>query len=175
MKKLFLLVLVTSSIALTSQTFAQFAKGDKIVNLGVGISGLGVNAAAEFGIADNIGVGAFFAYERRTFSYLYGSLGGNYGRSEITVGARAAYHLGEVLKLDNKLDPYVAAGLGAWIYTNPYADYDFNRNEYVTRSYVLPSFLFRVGTRYAFSEKLGGFADIGTGGSWIQAGVSFKF
>jgi hypothetical protein len=168
------LVLALGLFFAIGQSFGQaFQKGDKIVNLGIGIGGLGVNATGEYGIADNIGIGAFLAYERRTFSYLYSSLGGNYGRNEITVGARAAYHAGELL--NDKLDPYVAAGLGAYIYNDPYWDYDVRTNSWTGKSFVLPTFLFRIGARYAFSEKLGAFGDIGTGGSWIQGGVTFKF
>jgi len=176
MKNFNILLLLVIGLLAGTQSFAQsFQKGDKIVNLGVGVGGLGANVTGEYGIAENIGVGAFLAYERRTYSYLFGTLGDNYGRNEITVGARVAYHAGELLNIGEKFDPYVAAGLGVWIYTNPYADYSVARGEYLSRSYTLPSFLFRIGTRYALSDKLNVFGDIGSGGSWIQGGVSFKF
>jgi hypothetical protein len=159
-----------------SQAFGQaFQKGDKIINLGIGLVGLGVNATGEYGITENIGVGAFVGYERNSFGYGYvGLTGGNYNRSEITVGARGAFHAGELLKLGDKFDPYLAAGAGVNLYTDPYWSYDLTKRDYVSKSYVLPTFLFRLGARYYFSPKMGAFGEIGTGGSWLSGGISLK-
>ena len=159
-----------------SQSFGQaFQKGDKIINLGIGLVGLGVNATGEYGITENIGVGAFVGYERNSYGYAFsGITGGNYSRSEITVGARGAFHAGELLKLGDKFDPYVAAGVGVNLYTDPYSSYNSSKGDWVSKSYVLPTFLFRLGARYYFSPKMGAFGEIGSGGSWVSGGISFK-
>ena len=176
MRKFFAIIALVGLTLAGSQSFGQtFQKGDKLVNLGVGIVGLGVNATAEYGITENIGVGAFFGYERNSFSYLFTSIGGNYTRSEISVGARGVFHAGELLKLDGKFDPYAAAGVGVNLYTNPNDSYNFVTNEFVSKSYVGPMFLFRVGGRYFLSEKMAAFGEIGSGGSWISGGISLKF
>ena len=168
--------LVLSLLLAGGQSFGQaFQKGDKLVNLGVGLVGLGVNATAEYGITENIGIGAFAGYERNSYGYAFGTLGGDYTRSEITIGARGAFHAGELLKLDAKFDPYVAAGIGVNIYTDPFWDYNFNTNNYQSKSFLRPTFLFRLGGRYYFSEKMAAFGEIGTGGSWLSGGISFKF
>lgn len=100
--------------AVGQQTFDQ---GDKIVNLGVGVFGLGFNATAEYGIQKNLGVGAYFGYERISTGILGAIAGVNYGYNQFHVGARATYHLGELLKLDqSNIDLYAAGGLGVGIY-----------------------------------------------------------
>lgn len=159
-----------------TQSFAQYQKGDKIVNLGIGLASLGLNVSGEYLINDQIGVGAYVTYERWNGGYYYSTLSNRsrYSRNEISVGARGAFHAGKLLNLDSKFDPYVAAGAGLYFYNDPYYYY-LGGGDYNSRTYVGPSLLLRIGGRYYFKESTAVFGELGTGGSWIQGGISFKF
>ncbi len=163
-------------LLLGQQTMAQrsFGAGDKAVNLGVGLFGLGVSASAEYGIQKNLGVGPYFNYERINTGLLGAIAGINYGYNLFHVGARATYHLGELLKLnEDKIDFYVAGGIGAGIYRDSYDS--FVSGAYVAKSYFYPQLHLRVGGRYFFTEKTAAWAETGTAGSWLQGGIAFKF
>jgi hypothetical protein len=173
MKKLLTLTFICAILLSTEGLSQTFKKGDKQVNLGIGLLAFGGYASAEFGIQDNLGVGPLFGYTYYTGGLLTGYVG-SYGYGQYRIGARGAYHLGDVLKLsDDKLDPYVALSVGA-VFDRNYTYNIFNSSlDYGTRT--LPFFNPRVGGRFALNESLGAYAELGWGGSWLQAGVSLKF
>lgn len=113
MKKLltfsFLLaVLLTTSFRGFSQAFKQ---GSKFLNATVGLNsyystGLPLGASFEVGITDAISVGG-------QADYASGNYGSGLGFTAFYVGARGAYHLGEILKINSdKVDVYAGLGLG---------------------------------------------------------------
>jgi opacity protein-like surface antigen len=175
MKKLFYPSLMALAMfAFTHSASAQFNKGDKQFNLGVGIGSLGANTSIEYGIMDDLGVGLFASYERPSTGLIGAIAGVRYSYNEISIGPRAAYHLGRVLNLnDDKFDVYVAGGvLGRFTSYNN----DYWQAVGLTRTTSTSiSLLARVGARMTLSDKMAGFAEIGSGGSWVQAGISFKF
>ncbi len=178
MKKIFLLAALSLILGANHCVLAQavFDKGDKAINLGIGLFALGANASVEFGMQKNIGIGAYFGYERISTGLIGAAVGVNFGYNKLNLGVRGAYHLGEVLNMkDEKFDFYVAGGVGVSI-DNGYADaYNVFTNEFNYRTRVRPQILIRPGVRYYFSEKTAGWAEIGTGGSWLQGGIAFKF
>lgn len=178
MKKLFLLFAFFSVVTAAQFAKAQatFDKGDKAINIGVGLFAIGANASVEYGIQKNLGVGFYVGYERVSTGLIGAAVGVNYGYNKLNVGLRGAYHLNEALKMaDDKFDLYVAGGVGVRL-DNGYADsYNILTNDYNYRTRVLPQILARVGARYYFSEKTAGWAELGTGGSWFQGGIAFKF
>lgn len=174
MKKVFFSsLLALATIICFHSSYAQFSKGDKKVNLGVGLGSLGANASVEYGIMDDLGVGLFASYERPSTGLIGAIAGVRYSYNEISVGPRAAYHLNRVLNMkDDKFDLYVAGGVLYRRVTYPY-DYWYGSN--LKSSYGYISLLARVGAGFQFSDNLAGFAELGSGGSWVQAGISFKF
>jgi hypothetical protein len=147
---------------------------NKYLNVGVGLAayyggGLPLGASFEVDLKDNISIGGSVDYMR----YGYNSGGYKWNYTFVYAGARASYHLAEVLNLaDKKFDPYAGATLGL-----RYAGYSDN---YGYDNYVSPynSGLYlgiHVGARYLFSEKLGGFAEVGYGVSALRLGLTAKF
>lgn len=178
MKKFLSITLLAfaAMICFHSTSFAQFSKGDKKINLGVGIGSIGGNASIEYGIMDDLGVGLFASFERPNTGLIGTALGVRYGYNQISIGPRAAYHLNRILNMDDeKFDLYVAGGI---LYRNDSYGSDYSAYR---RSVGLPasdsglSLLARVGAGFQFSDNLSGFAELGSGGSWLQAGISFKF
>lgn len=157
-----------------SKGFSQaFNKGDKLVNLGIGLLDFGGYASAEFGIQDNIGVGPIIGYTYYAYGLLSG-YGSAYNYGQFRAGVRGAYHLGEVFKLsDNKFDPYAALSVGL-LFDRDGLVYNSVKNDFEYTTRTRPFFNPRVGARIELSDKLGGYAELGWGGSWIQAGISFK-
>jgi hypothetical protein len=174
MKKMVLILSLLSVLTTIQVAKAQatFDKGDVAINLGVGIFALGGNASFEYGIQKNFGVGAYFGYERPSTGLLGSIVGVRYSFNRFNFGVRGAYHFNEILNLNNdKVDFYGAAGLGVRTYSYPY-DYYYYAD--VKRTYVYPQIMLRAGARFFFSEKTAGWAEIGSGGSWIQGGIALK-
>ena len=169
MKKTIALVVFSLVVGIGSG-FAQFNKGDKEVRVGLGLLGIGVGVSAEYAIMDDLGVGLYAAYERNSIGYLIS----NYSYNSLYFGPRATYHFNRLLKLDtDKFDLYASAGILLRNYSYP----DAYRSAVLgtKTSYTDVVGLFRVGAKYKFSETLNLFADTGSGGSAIQAGVALKF
>ena len=164
MKKFFAIIALFSLSLLTTQSFAQMSidKGTKFVNLGIGVGGggfyygsaLSFNAAADFGIFKNITVGGAVGFR---------SFGSGFGGFDI--GPRASYHFNELIKTPEAVDLYAGLGISYFGYTG-------GASSFYDASFI--SVPFHVGGRYFFSEKLGGFAEIGSAISILKVGVTFK-
>ncbi len=170
MKKIILMLLVATVIgAASSNSYAQFEKGDKILNLGIGgggygfySSGFAVGGSFEYGIHDFISVGAQADLKFYNYGYLFGAKS-NY--VAVPIAARGSYHYGKhFLKMDN-LDLYAGPALG----------FNIDGNEYFTNSAVVIGVF--AGARYYFKPALGAFLELAGGSNMIPAkvGVSFKF
>jgi opacity protein-like surface antigen len=173
MKKMFFtsLLALAAIVCFQTDSYAQFSKGDKQVRIGVGLFSIGANVSAEYGIMDDLGVGLYASYERPTIGF--GAF--NYGYSDFQIGPRATYHLNNVLNMkDDKFDLYVSGGilLRSYGYSDEY--WNAYGSSFKTR-YTTATLLARVGANMNISNNLSAFADLGSGGSWIQAGISFKF
>ena len=148
------------SVAVNAQN--TFNKGDKIVNLGIGLGGtfsgytsaIPISGSFELGIKDNlfddkssIGVGAYVGFATTNHvTFLY-------------PGVRGALHYQFV----DKLDTYAGLMLAMRIWS--YEGYSYN-------DFILP---FYIGGRYYFTDNIGAFAELGYGIAYLQLGVSFKF
>jgi hypothetical protein len=177
MKKISLSILVFGAAMIFSASAinAQMKKGDKQINIGIGLAGLGAYASAEIGIADNIGVGPIVGYNRYSYGgLLTGYTGSGYGYGQIRAGLRGSYHLGNVLNMsDGKFDPYVAASAGLLFDRGNYF-YNYNTNNVDYKNRILPFLNPRVGANMELTNSLRGYADLGYGGSWLQAGIILK-
>lgn len=183
MKKFNFSILFVIAMLIGTQSFAQLAvdKGTKFLNAGIGLGGgygyggLGsyggfnrgimLGASFEVGVYKNITVGGFADYRRLSFN----GLGVNdYGVNYIYFGARGSYHFNELLSLaTDKADLYAGIGIG-YLSAN-YDDAYFGG--YNGGGVFLP---IHIGGRYFFSEKVGGFAEVGSSSAPLKLGVTFK-
>jgi hypothetical protein len=160
-----------------------FHQGDKLINLGVGLSsgyyfgGTPIGLSYESGISDDISVGAQFDYNAgnsdRGYRGIYDS-----GYSAYYLGVRGSYHLNNILQLnESKVDLYAGVGLG-YVKLN-WADerYRSYYSSYYYRDYNSGLwFNYYVGGKYYFTPKVGAFVELGyTGLSSSRVGISFKF
>ncbi len=152
----------------TSVQGQAFKEKDLVLHGGIGIGstytlgllggfGLPVGVGAEYGITDfesgAIGVGGELGYV-------------NYSGFSIThIGGRGSYHFSELLDMDHdKLDLY--GGLGLY-----YRSFNFNGAAFASSGMVLS---LHAGARYYFTEKFGGYGEIGNNWAWLNLGVVYK-
>ena len=158
---------------------AQFDKGDKLLNLGIGVNsyyngGLPLSASFEVGVTDEISVGAGLDYLNYTYNYNFSGTNYKYGFTAIYIGARGSYHFSKLLNLNVKeLDIYGGASLG---FRNFAWKDNFNGSN-LGGSYGSGVFFgIHVGARYYFVPKVGAFLEVGAGGSSnARVGVAFRF
>jgi len=181
-----ILMIVTALILAVPLIQAQesmFNKGDKVVNLGIGIgntlyrgtyytSGVPpISFSYEQGVADEIlekGVIGVLGYVGYT-SYKYDYLGWGYKYSNILVGAGGMFHY----PLIDKLDTYAGVLLGY----NISSATEFGTSIGWDYSATSGGFVFSgfVGARYYFTEQFAAFAQVGYGVAYLTLGVSIKF
>ena len=177
MKKYLLTLLVATAMSFASgKVFAQYEKGDKLLNLGLdlggtyGGGGIGAGASYEQGIHDFISVGAQLDYVNWNYG---GVVGYKWKYNFWTIAARGSYHFGKhFLKID-KLDLYGGPALGYRI-TNVKAPdaytgyYDGNYNNGVF-------FGVFAGAKYYFKPTMAAFAEVGYNAAPLKVGIAFKF
>ena len=175
MKKLLLSLLVV--VFAFTQLHAQestFKKGDKVVNLGIGLgstlyTGLGnkmgippISGSLEIGIVNllndkaSIGVGGYLGYS----SHKYYS----YAVSNFIIGARGAFHYALV----DKLDTYAGLILGYDIESSNINVYGYNSGSGLVSSEF-------IGARYYISNSFAVMGELGYGIAWLTLGVALKF
>lgn len=185
MKKI---VLVLTIVLLSlSQLIAQtstFEKGDKAINLGIGIgsplySGVGnkgsippLSVSYETGVVDNvfdkgvIGVGGYLGYQSYKWSYA----GWGWKYSDFIISARGTFHY----PLIEKLDTYTGLMLGYNIVTaKEFGNTFFGSNNYSasTGGFVAAWF---VGARYYFNNNFGVMGELGYGITYLNLGIVVK-
>ncbi|WP_439558946.1 hypothetical protein [Dyadobacter sp.] len=171
MKKILFMFFVASVLSATSEkAFAQFEKGDKILNLGIGGGGYGfyggggfaVGGSFEVGVHEFISVGAQADIRFYNYGYLLGP-SDNY--VALPIAARGSYHYGKHFLTIDQLDLYAGPALG----------FNIDNNQYYTSSaLVIGAF---AGARYYFKPTFGAFVEFAGGTNMIPAkvGVSLKF
>jgi len=183
MKKISALLLAAIfSFAHLSAQDPTFNKGDKVLNLGIGLgstlySGLyyksqvpPVSASLEIGIVDEIlekgviGVGPYFGYS----SYKYSYLTSGYKYSNLILGARGNFHY----PLLDKLDTYTGLLLGFNIVSSKWTG-DGTDPLNATSGGV--AWAWFVGGRYYFSESFAAMLELGYGIAYLNLGVALKF
>jgi hypothetical protein len=150
-----------------------YAKGDKLLNVGVGINsyysgGIPLGASFEVGITDDISVGGNVDY----LSYKYKTLG-NFKFTALYFGARGSYHFNTLLNIDNeKVDLYGGVTLGYRVFSWK----DDYSGEGLKSSYGSGLYLgILAGGKYYFASNIGAFAELGAIGSTnARIGVAFK-
>lgn len=172
MKKIHFTFLLVLGLLASTHSFAQYKvdKGTKLINVGIGVGGyasaggIAFGASADFGVAPNITVGGQVAYR----SFNYGYVGFNDKINYLYFAARGSYHFNEILNLStDKADLYAGIGLG-------YESVSYSNNIYSGTSFGSGLFVpIHIGGRYFFSEKVGAFAELGTGVAPLMLGITF--
>jgi hypothetical protein len=198
MKKTIIAIVAIGFMAFQQNTAqAQaYQKGDKLVNIGLGLgaytikeglfstytthSGVGLGASGEYGVTDDISAGALFGFSRYSKAASRNVLGG--AMNFLHFGGRASYHFGNILKLQNdKIDVYAGAGIGLRFFTLSIdgataQDVAEIKAEYKKLLGISTIFIpVHVGGRYYFKDNMAAFAELSTGFSVFQGGISFKF
>jgi hypothetical protein len=181
MKKNYILGLALGLCLLLGQTesFAQFRKGNVIVNPGIGLGyyyggasyasfAAGFSVNAEFScILDEIAIGPYVAVTRRSYDYI----GDDYNYTFIDFGARGTYHFAKLLKVNNeKFDPYAGVFLG-FVATSD--NYDGNSIGYSSYGGRAQGGIY-AGARWFFTDKFGAFGEVGVGMYPVFLGLTFK-
>ncbi len=170
MKKLLLGFLLISTVILfnTSNAQAQYKKGDKLFDVGIGVnsyysSGTPLGASLEVGITDDISVGGEVDYASSTYS-------GNYGWTSMYIGARGSYHLSKILNIgSDKFDTYAGLGLGYRSFKWKDSGFGNSWGSGIALNYF-------AGGKYYFNDKLGAFVELGyIGLSNVKIGLALKF
>lgn len=178
MKKLLSSLFIVTLLTFSSEgVMAQaYQKGDKLLNVGIGFGGyyngvgygaggVPIGASFEYGITDQISVGAQADFYSRNLGL---GLGSDYRVTIIPIAIRGSYHVNELLNLDNdKIDLYGGLQLGYTIANVNYAGYGGSSGDVL--------FGVHLGGRYYFKPNLGAFAELGYGVSALKLGVTFKF
>ena len=147
-----------------------FSKGDIIGNIGIGLgstfshgSSVPISGSLELGVLDNLfddksslGVGGYVGFA----SEKWWDIRWTY----IIFGVRGAVHYQFV----DKLDTYLGLMLG---YNNVSVSSSYSEGS-LGGGFTMPFF---IGGRYYFTDKIGGFAELGHGIAYLQLGVSIKF
>jgi hypothetical protein len=160
-----------------------FSKGDKVINLGIGVptylGGNGystriplISGSFDYGLFDgllddkaSIGVGGYLGYTANRFEYT-GNRG--YDFSYLIFGPRASFHYNPI----DKLDTYGGLLLGYnFVGSSSYGD-ETQLIKPANKSGFIPALY--VGARYYLTGNIAAFAEIGYGVSLIEVGISFK-
>ncbi|WP_017256992.1 outer membrane beta-barrel protein [Pedobacter arcticus] len=157
-QKFFLAMFAIATLGLTSASAQVYQKGDNLLNVGIGLGGgfgTPIGASFEHGFTDKISGGVMATYSSQDI--------GGYKLKYIIAGVRASYHFDFGVE---KLDPYLGAMLG------------YNKVSYdsgYTGSASGVAYSGHAGARYYFTEKIGGFAEVGYGVANLTIGAAFKF
>lgn len=172
-KKVLAAAFIFAATAGVAQAQEVFGKGDKALNIGIGlgstISGTTIpplSASLDFGVADNlingnngsISVGGLLGYTGASNDFVTAHY--------MIFGARGAFHYQFV----DKLDTYAGLLLG-YRYASASYKSDFISGSVGASELTLGGYL---GARYFFTPKIGAFAELGYSIAYANVGVTFK-
>ena len=168
-------LIVGISVMLVSSAAAQFGKGDKLWNLGIGLNsayngGLPLHTSFEVGINDVLSVGGNVDF----LSYRYIVAGYKYGFTAFYTGARVSYHFNKLFKLNiDELDIYGGGSIG-------YRAFSWrDDNSLTSTGSAYGSGVYggaHVGARWYFKPAFGVFLEVGAGGSSNgRGGIVLRF
>ena len=171
-------------IGFSAASAQEAAKGEKIVNLGLGLRSTlysgsyytnkvpPISASVEYVLQDDLfdgkgalGVGGYLGYTSAKYDYS----GWGWKYTNIIIGPRGFLHY----NLADKLDTYTGLLLGYNIVSSKeFGTSYYNTNYSATSSGVIWEWF--IGGRYYFSDNFAGMLELGYGISYLNIGVSFK-
>jgi hypothetical protein len=158
---------------LTANSEAQYVIGKSYlgprVGLGVHGSSFALGAGYEYGVTEDISVGALIDYYQWSYDAWVG-YGGKY--TYVVVGAQGNYHFGKLLKWDSKLDPFGGVVLA---YEN--VSWKWDNRSYPGWSASSSGLVFggQAGIRYFVSPTVALYGQAGFGITYLKVGVDFVF
>lgn len=180
-------------LATSFSAFAQYEKGTKDLNVGIGLlptfyastykAGLPlIGASFEVGLNDKISLGGYAGYSTSSYSIAspYVTTGGTvsnynytYNLSYLIIGPRVGYHF----HLLDKADTYAGAMLGYNVATVSFTTDAPTSAALPTATASAGGLAYAIyaGIRYPFTPRIGAFAEIGYGVSVLQLGLNAKF
>ena len=164
-------ILLFSLLICAKTAFAQYKKGDFLLNVGLGTSSYSGQAVP--GVSFEYGFGKFISagLQSDLYTYRYGPERAVY--TSLPTALRASYHFGKHFLKIKTLDLYGGASVGTW--SPRHYDYRPGRPKiYVGDNDGLYLGLY-AGARYYFQPKFAVFSEIGHKISWLKAGVTFRF
>ena len=176
-KKVFLAALALIGSVSLANAQEVFHKGTTAINAGVGLGSYynslsipPLSVSLDYGVADNlingnngsISVGGFAGYAASSYSSSVYKATYSY----ISLGGRGAFHY----QFAPKLDTYAGLTLSYDI-ASASSNSDYAGASVATSGIHWSLFL---GGRYFFTEKIGGFAELGYGFYNLNLGVTFK-
>ncbi|MGA9364246.1 MAG: hypothetical protein WBW16_07750 [Bacteroidota bacterium] len=155
----------------TASSQAQYVMGKSYLGprIGIGVNGssLAIGAGYEYGVTEDISVGALIDYYQWSYTAFAG-FGGKY--TYIVFGAQGNYHFGKLLKWDSKLDPFAGLVLG-------YENISWKWDNQVFTGYSASSsglvFGGQAGLRYFVSPSVALYGQAGFGITYLKVGVDF--
>lgn len=135
----------------------MLGKGDKQLNLGVGLSSWGIPlyGGMDFGVHRDISVGGeltYRTYKEKWFKDTY------YSHSIIGIAGNGNYHFNTLLSLPRKFDLYAGLNLGFFIWSSP-KDYPGSGTGGLDAG-------IQIGFRYYFNNKIGINLEAGSGNAF---------
>ena len=153
---------------------ARYDKGDVLLNAGIGLGyyyagGVPLLLSAEFAVNDVFSIGPYLGYTSYNYNYSFG--GSKFRYTFFDIGVRGSYHFSELFEIRNeKVDVYGGAFLGYVI--SSYSSNFGNNYDDPYGSHLRLGL--HAGTRYFFSEKVAGYAELGFGIAPLALGFTFK-
>ena len=155
-------------------TFAQapLEEGGLQLNAGVGATGWGasVYGGVEYGLMENISVGAELSYDSYNHSY-YG-YSSDYKSTIFGIQANGSYHFNELLQIPSEFDVYAGANLNYYNWSTKVDGntYDYNDGD----NFGLG---LHAGGRYFFTDSFGVNVQVGGGNAYagVKAGITYIF
>lgn len=190
MKKMFFGLALATVFGAFSATAQSYVKGDNVLNITVGFgsgvyNGAGYSASPAFAVSMehcfwddlingdfSVGIGGYIGFQ--TSKQNRGTWNGDeygYRYTSIVPAARGTFHWTGV----DKLDTYAGVSIGGNIATSSsYGDWPGNSPGNAANpggAYAAPF----VGARYYFTDAFCAVAEMGSGISYFNVGVGFKF
>ncbi|TLX72265.1 hypothetical protein E9993_18295 [Labilibacter sediminis] len=178
-----LLILLVTSLSINAQALTY---GEHSLGIGIGVPAINnthtsrspaITATYEYGFSDKIGIGYIgggallsFSGAENEYTYINTKHTSNY--SNVIMGPRAAYHFDMVeLTGDNNwsnIDVYSGLFLGLNFQNHKYTNTEIKQNNTKLITDIF------AGIRYGFNDKLGAFAEVGFGVTYLNLGVNVR-
>lgn len=158
-------ILIIALLLFSSAIFAQgpIAKGESQINVGVGFSSWGVPIylGFDYGVHQDITVGAEFSYRAYTES-------GSHNHTILSFSGNGNYHFNNVLDIPSPWDVYAGLNLGFYVWSSPKGYAGSHTSGLGVGA--------QIGARYYFSNRVGVNLEFGGGNasSGGKIGLTFK-
>lgn len=183
-RNLLFVIVLFAAFSLSAQN-TTFNKGDKVLNLGIGLGSIyytgsyytnripPISASFEVGVKDelfdensSLGIGGYVGYTGAK----YDNMGWGWSYSSIIIGGRAALHY----QFIDKLDTYTGLMLGYNVVSSKSFGSGFGGQigNAVGSGIAYSWFL---GGRYYFTDNLAGLLELGYGIAYLNVGIALKF